>query len=189
MNDAPEPGPDFEAVLRLQRELEAESDRGAVLVASAMLEEELRGLLLAYFVESVAAPNTLFDGANAPLSSFSAKIDVAYRTGRVSDRFCRDLHVIRRIRNDVAHRPSGCTFEDPSLLDRVLALTKSHGLYERSPKWAARVGMPSVRSQFAEAASWMIFFLAAERARAPRLPARDREFGYRMSMDHERLED
>lgn len=189
MDAVSEPGPDFDAVLNLQRELEAESDRGAALVASAMLEEELRGLLDAFLVASTASPDSLFDGANAPLSSFSAKIDVAFRLGKISNQLCRDLHLVRRIRNDVAHRPSGCTFEDPSLRDRVLELTKSHGLYERSPKWAARVGAPSIRMQFAETASWMIFFLAAERERTGRLPTRNREFAYRMSMDHERLDE
>ncbi|HWH73212.1 MAG TPA: hypothetical protein VNV16_03000 [Methylibium sp.] len=189
MNKIPEYGPDFEAVLKLQRELEAESDRGAILVASAMIEEELRRLLDAYFVPGASTPDTLFDGANAPLSSFSAKIDIAYRAGRVSEQLCRDLHLVRKIRNDVAHRPSGCTFEDPSLRDRVLALTKSHGLYERSPKWAARIGTPTIRHQFAEATSWMIFFLAAERARTSHLPARGREFAYRMSMDHDGLKE
>ena len=105
--DTPEPGPDFEAVFRLQAELKGESPRGIVLVSAAMLEEALRELLVAFLVPNASASDTLFDGPMAPFGSFSAKIDAAYRLGLVSDKFCRDLHVIRRIRNDVAHQPRG----------------------------------------------------------------------------------
>ncbi|WP_394478609.1 hypothetical protein [Roseateles sp. LYH14W] len=117
--------------------------------------------------------------------AFSAKIDAAYRFGLVSDKFCRDLHLIRRIRNDVAHKPQGFKFEDASARDRVLALSKSHGLFERSPKWVASTGQPSLQAQFLEAATWMLFFLSAERERAKSLKARPPEFGYFATMDEE----
>lgn len=183
MTEVSDPGPDFDAVLRLEAELKNESDRGSVLVAAAMLEEALQELLIAHLVPSTSATDLLFEGSNAPLNAFSAKIDMVFRLGLVSDRFCRDLHVIRKMRNDVAHRSSGCTFEDASLKDRALALTKSHGLFERSPKWREKVGPQSPRQQFNEAASWMLFFLAAERLRVPVLKAKGLEFGYRVSMD------
>ena len=183
MTEAPEPGPDFDAVLRLGAEFKKESDRGAVLVAAAMLEEALRELLLAHLVPSTSSTDLLFEGTNAPLNAFSSKIDMSFRLGLVSDRFCRDLHVVRRMRNDVAHRATGCTFEDASLRDRALALTKSYGLFERSPEWRKKVGPQSARQQFIESASWMLFFLAAEQARVPVLKARHLEFGYEMSMD------
>src|SRR5437868_9115545 len=94
-----------QAVPRLHAELQAESDRGAVLVAGSMLDVALQQLLVAYFADS-GTPDPLFEGANAPLHSLSAKIDLASRLGFISDGLARDLHVIRRIRNDFAHRPS-----------------------------------------------------------------------------------
>src|SRR5690349_19793079 len=93
------PGFDFDAVSRLYTELDKESDRGAVLVSTAMLDEALSQLLIAHLVPNPTSSDSLFDGSNAPLQSFSAKIDVGYRLALISDRFCRDLHVIRRIRN------------------------------------------------------------------------------------------
>lgn len=180
-----QPGPDFEAVLRLYKELDKESDRGAVLVAGAMLEEALEGLLVTHLVANPTASDPLFDGPNAPLQSFSAKIDIAYRLGLYSDRSCRDLHVIRRIRNDVAHRAAGCSFQDTSIGDRVRALTASHGIFERSPKWVEKEGPPNIRAQFIEAASWMLFYLIAERARTKHLSAKHLEFGYIVTMDEE----
>jgi DNA-binding MltR family transcriptional regulator len=178
-----EPGPDFDGVLRLYKELDKESDRGAVLVAGAMLEEALAALLVTHFVANPTATDPLFDGPNAPLQSFSAKIDAGYRMGLFSDRFCRDLHVIRRIRNDVAHRAAGCSFQDTSIADRVRALTASHGIFKRSPKWVAKKGSPEIRTQFIEAASWMLFYLIAERGRTKHLTAKHLEFGYLVTMD------
>jgi DNA-binding MltR family transcriptional regulator len=177
------PGPDFDAVIRLFKELDKESDRGTVLVAGAMLEEGLGELLIAHLVPNPTSSDPLFDGPNAPLQSFSAKIDATYRLGLISDRFCRDLHIIRRIRNDVAHRAASCSFDDTSIADRVQALSTSHGILERSPKWVSKRGVPGTRFQFIEAASWMLFFLHAEKVRVGKRSARHLEFGYSVSMD------
>ena len=183
MIDVPIPGADYDAVLRLKAELKSESPRGVVLVSATMLEEALRELLIARLVPNASSSDTLFDGPTAPFGSFSAKIDGAYRLGLVSDRFCRDLHIIRRIRNDVAHKPQGFTFDDTSLRERVLALSQSHGIFARSPEWVAALGEPSLADQFLEAASWMLFFLAAERERTKPLTGRRLEFGYFTTMD------
>lgn len=185
MQDTPPPGPDFDAVIRLQSELKDESARGVVLIATAMLEEALRELLLAFLVPNASAADTLLDGPNSPLGTLSAKIDAAYRFGLVSHSFCRDLHLIRRLRNEVAHQPKGFKFEDPGSEQRVVALSQSHGLFARSPKWVSEHGAPDLRGQFIEASSWMLFYLAAERERTrPRLP-RSQEFGYLATLDHE----
>ena len=74
MSDVSAPGPDFDAVLRLEAELATESPRGVVLVATAMLEEALRELLLALLVPNPSSTDSLFDGPMAPFNSFSAKM-------------------------------------------------------------------------------------------------------------------
>ena len=181
----PEPGPDFDAVTRLQSELRGESPRGIVLVSSAMLEEALSELMLGFLAPNPSSSDSLFDGPTSPFGSFSAKIDGSFRLGLISHQFCRDLHLIRRIRNDVAHRPKGFTFEEPSAKARVLALTQSHGIFSRSPGWVEKRGEPSLQDQFLEVATWMMFFLAAERARVKGIQPRSLEFGYKASMDHE----
>ncbi len=150
-----------------------------------MLEEALRELLITFLAPNPSASDSLFDGANAPLQSYSAKIDAAYRVGLLSDRFARDLHLIRKIRNDVAHRPASCDFNDTSIKDRVAALSKSHGIFERSPERNKQHGVPSVRDQFIEAAAWMLFYLAAERPRVKPVPTHAPEFGYMVSLDKE----
>jgi hypothetical protein len=37
----------------------------------------------------------------------------------------RELHLVRRIRNDFAHNVTGCNFTDGSIQSRVVELTKS----------------------------------------------------------------
>lgn len=181
----PEPGPDFNAVSRLQSELRGESPRGIVLVSAAMLEEALKEIMIGHLVPNSSATDTLFDGPSSPFGSFSAKIDGAYRLDLISHQFCRDLHIIRRIRNEVAHQPKGFTFDERNTKDRISALSQSHGIFIRSPKWVIENGQPSLQDQFLEAATWMLFFLAAERERVKVLQSRTAEFGYKATMDHE----
>lgn len=184
MTEVHEPGPDFDAVIRLQAELKNESSRGVILISAAMLEEALRELLSRFLVPNPSSSDTLLDGPTSPFGSFSAKIDGAYRLSLISDAFCRDLHIIRRIRNEVAHKPQGFSFDDPAAKSRIEALAQSHGIFARSPNWVAkRHGQVSLRDQFIETASWMLFFLAATRERINPLKARKPEFGYSVTLD------
>lgn len=74
----------------------------AVLVAS-ILESRLATLLAAYMPNlSNRMQEKLFSGYG-PLSSFSAKIDLAYALDLIPESLRRDLHVIREIRNEFAH--------------------------------------------------------------------------------------
>jgi DNA-binding MltR family transcriptional regulator len=181
----PEPGPDFDAVRRLQAELRSESPRGIVLVSAAMLEEAVRELMLARLVPMSSGSDPLFDGPMSPFGSFSAKIDGAYRLGILSHQFCRDMHIIRRIRNEVAHEPKEFRFEDAGTSARVIALSQSHGIFARSPKWLREHASPSLKDQFLEAATWMLFYMTAERERLTTLQPHALEFGYLASMDDE----
>jgi len=59
------------------RMLRTESDRAALIIAAAMLDELLSELLRSRLVPSASRDDSLFDGPNAPFSSFSARIDIA----------------------------------------------------------------------------------------------------------------
>jgi len=141
----------------LHEEFAKETDRAAVIVAASMLEELLRTLLIARLVPVSSATDDLFDGANAPLGTFNARIETAHRVGLVSVRFARDLHLVRRIRNDFAHNIHGASFDDTRVRARVGELDNSNGIYSRSPALAAR--KPATRDHFLQAVSWMIFHL------------------------------
>lgn len=143
-----------------QAEVGKESPRASVILAAAMLEQALEALLRAHLVPMASQSDPLFDGPYAPLGSFSAKIDVAFRIGVVPSRFTRDLHLVRKIRNDFAHNVTGCTFDDAVVRSRVLELTRSQGVVEASPK--VRAAYPDgPAGDFQMSVSWMLWFLWA----------------------------
>ena len=82
--------------------LRGESDRGAVLSASAYLDDALHQLLRASLADC-KEKELLVSGANAPVSSFAARIKLSYCMGMLSSVVFRDLERIRAIRNMFAH--------------------------------------------------------------------------------------
>lgn len=106
-------------------QFEKESDRAAVILISSIIEENLTNLLKSYFVPIPNSDDLLIDNAMSPLSTFSSKIDIAYRTGLISGKFSRDLHIIRKIRNSFAHDIYECNFENGSVKSRIKELEKS----------------------------------------------------------------
>lgn len=95
-----------------------ESDRGAVLVASAFIEEALEHLLRQIFtVKSCNTSNDKFPmhlnrllkpGIDAPLGSFSARITTAFVLGTIDVDYLNALEALRNLRNSYAHRkPDG----------------------------------------------------------------------------------
>lgn len=91
-------------------QLNKESPRGSVLIASSFIEEQLRRVILAFLIESSEA-NKLLEGYYAPLGSFSARASAAFCLGLISSAEYEDCDTIRRIRNEFAHIVSA-SFDD-----------------------------------------------------------------------------
>lgn len=106
-------------------EFEKESDRAAVILTAAMLDEALRELVESFLIPCPASDDPLFDGANAPIGTFSSRIECAYRFGLITVTFAKSLHIIRKIRNTFAHDVAGCKFTSHAVSNRVSALKKS----------------------------------------------------------------
>jgi len=77
-----------------------ESERSRGILAGSLLDSLLEQLIKNYLVKD--SPNELFKGYG-PLSSFSAKIDMAFSLGLITKIERDELHRIRRIRNEFAH--------------------------------------------------------------------------------------
>ena len=89
-----------------------ESDRGCVLVGAALVERRLDDIFEHVFQRnkaSKAIQKALFD-SNGPLSTFSAKIKLAYALGFIRKQTFEDLEAVRRIRNDFAHSADDVDF-------------------------------------------------------------------------------
>jgi DNA-binding MltR family transcriptional regulator len=118
---------------QLLEEWRRNSDRSCVIVAASIIDELLGRIIRARLVPNDSSQDTLFDGPNSPLGSFSARIDLAYRIALISPQLARDLHIIRRLRNRFAHSIDSCSFEDVGVRDQVEELFRSLNLVKRSP--------------------------------------------------------
>src|SRR5829696_108003 len=91
------------------RETVNETDRGKALVLTAWLDDALEQFLRTRVVQEKKLIENLFD-QDRPLGTFSARINVAYAFGLVSEGVYRDLHAIREIRNRFAHERNLISF-------------------------------------------------------------------------------
>lgn len=108
-------------VMEFRESLTPETDRGCAIAAAAFLDEELKVLLAGVLADEPKVLKEAFS-QNGPLASFSARVDFAMLMGLLSRAACRDLHIIRRIRNDFAHSPHPLSFEDIGIRNRCTEL-------------------------------------------------------------------
>ena len=162
----------------LYREFATESDRAAVVLTAAMLDNALAQLLRVSLVATASSDDSLLDGANRPLANFGARVDASYRFGLISRRLCRNLHIIRAIRNDFAHNLAGCTFEDGAVRSRVLELARSSRLIDRHPDIRNGRFPPGVRGDFLMLASAMLYWINSSVDRSKSVPPAPDEWIY-----------
>lgn len=161
----------------LMDEFEKETDRGAVIVATSLFDSVLHNLLKAFLLPESNSKDELFEGPNAPLSSFNSKITLAFRLGLISQKFARDIHLIRKIRNEFAHNIHGCDFSHSSVKSRVLELMKSSEIKKKLPS-ACDTDKKGIRSDFLITCSWMIWALNSNLRYLKQVENCSEEFGY-----------
>lgn len=164
----------------LKREFDKETDRGAAIFATSLFDEALKTLLMTFLVSNTSSKDEIFEGPNAPLSTLSSKIVMSYRLGLITDKFARDLNLIRKIRNEFAHNIQGCDFMHSSIQSRIQELDKSSEIllklnvmdkksddHEKNP-----------RRVFLMVCSWMLTSIHNKIDRLEPLKSPDKEFGY-----------
>jgi len=109
--------------------LRKESDRACALMAAAYLDERLQQAIQARLCAEPKALEALLGNAR-PLSSFSARIDMALLLGAISREAHRDLHLLRGLRNEFAHTSAQMTFESPRARPRCLELSGETSIIE-----------------------------------------------------------
>ena len=97
--------------------LTQESDRAVALMAAAFLEDYLARMISSNMIENSKVRKEVFDH-NGSLGTFSAKIDIAYMLGLISQEIRKDLHLLRKIRNEFAHTAKPLTFLDHNIKSR-----------------------------------------------------------------------
>jgi DNA-binding MltR family transcriptional regulator len=112
-------------VLAFRKLLTDETDRGCALYASAFLDKALSELISTFLVDDKKKQSELFEG-NAPLSSFSARIKMAFYLGKISKIEKRDFDLIRKIRNEFAHNAEEINFDKENIRNQCRELSFSY---------------------------------------------------------------
>lgn len=98
------------------QEFGRESSRGAALLAASLLDERLKEILQAYFVDSKVSKD-LLDGFNAPLGTFASRVSLAYALGLIQKNEFDEITIIRRVRNEFGHKWKDVTFDTAHVAD------------------------------------------------------------------------
>lgn len=162
----------------IHRAFFVESDRSAAIVAAAMLDDALKCLLTRRLVPAVSRERSIVEGANAPLATFSARIDACHQLGLVSRQLARDLHLIRKIRNHFAHNALVAGFDARPVRDWVNALAQASDMNNRNPTARAACGPPGPRGDYLAITSWILYDLHRQADSIDALAERGPEFGY-----------
>ncbi|QBB69303.1 hypothetical protein ELE36_02325 [Pseudolysobacter antarcticus] len=144
-----------------QKNYEGESDRSVVILAASFLEQTLEGYIRTKLVE--AAPvSKLFEGY-APLSTFAAKIDIAFALGLIPVHIHDDLRTIKKLRNLFAHKPDSLSFSSSQVADicrNLRDIKRSDGT-----TWE----IAEARSRYLNAVLFSLMHMDAQAARTDRL--------------------
>ena len=112
------------AALQFRRALSGETDRGVALFSAAFLESRLDELLRRYFVQRDKVADSLLEGTGG-LSTFSSRTDLVMLLGLIPESAWRDLHLVRKIRNDFAHSPESIDFSQERIAARCRELVSA----------------------------------------------------------------
>jgi len=100
-----------------------EGERSAVVLSAARVDIALEDAIKALLRPNPGGTDDLFEG-DRPLSTFSAKISLAYRLSLIGNNLERALQLIRRIRNDFAHSHEKLTLATGPPAARLLELNR-----------------------------------------------------------------
>ncbi|MFC1884765.1 hypothetical protein ACFL2O_08335 [Thermodesulfobacteriota bacterium] len=120
---------DWESFKGFVKEFSDESDRAAVVLGAAKLDQLLYQILQRKLLPAPSSRDELLDGESA-LGTFSARINVCYRLCLIDAYYTRALHMIRKIRNAFAHEIDGCSLQAGSHRDRIRDLEAPLVRYE-----------------------------------------------------------
>jgi hypothetical protein len=123
------------------QDLVGESERGCVIVVAALLEELLLQLHEAHIATSTYPSKArVFEdlcSVNGPLSTFAGVTQLAYAYGLIAEEDCKDLEMIRDLRNVAAHYYFA--LQDSGVRAHVMRLTAGRRMKEASLESARTV--------------------------------------------------
>ena len=104
------------------KELQKETDRGLPLVGTSLIDEKLRDTLEAFFLSGKSSKK-LLDEPNAPLGTFSGRLEACYVLGLIDDYEYSEINLLRKVRNEFAHSRHGTSFKTDKIQGLCSTLT------------------------------------------------------------------
>ncbi len=138
------------------RSIRSESVRAKVVLSACYLDDLLRELIAIVLKPHEGKKDSLLDGPQAPLSSLSARIEIAGRMLLIPKEVQRSLHLIRKIRNEFAHNLTTCDFSDQKIVDWNKEL---HNLNDVATPERRLTFSEGPIGDFEKSVSWLIYFL------------------------------
>lgn len=114
----------FAALERAESLVKGESPRAKVLIYVSAIERTLQEVLRNVLVPSNQKEDVLLGDV---ASTFESQIDMAFRMGVISHNLCRDLHILRELRDDCYGRIENFSFEHGAIKSSVAMLERNVG--------------------------------------------------------------
>jgi hypothetical protein len=149
-------------------EIETSSDRVAAIVSAAFLDDRLAAALKARLYHDKKITDKMF--GSGPLGTFSARIDLAFLIGMFSTDAVNDLHAIRTVRNEFAHKLTTKSFNAQRVRDliknirivrrqRIMASGDKDGLTMEIFPAFDKEKLPTPREIYIKSCQFFIFLL------------------------------
>jgi DNA-binding MltR family transcriptional regulator len=131
----------------IQELIDEKTDRGAAIVAMAILDERLKTLLEHHFIKDENLEKHLFGLDRPPLGTLAGKIHVLYALGIISSVTHGDLIAMSRIRNEFAHY-SLRKFDTPEIAKQCKKLSFPYRIIYEYPDGRPEEELKSDRDKF-----------------------------------------
>jgi hypothetical protein len=133
----------------------SEAPRSTAILIAALLDDELTRYLERQLHLSSALRERLFSGHGA-FSILSSKIDICHALGWIADDHAKNLHLIRKIRNEFAHNPKIHSFDQEPIAPLVRSMVFNESLLERMGMENLKAAVSDVKVRYLVACIFML---------------------------------
>ena len=119
--------PSMDEFDQIDREVHHVHDRAAAILLVAQVDRFLEIAIVSHLFHQDEATVAMLVGRDGPLSTFSAKIRLAYAMGFISEEERKDLDLLREVRNAFAHALRPITFTNELIIGHIAAFKCAMG--------------------------------------------------------------
>ena len=153
---------------KVLKEMQKESDRATAILLGAELDDILHQILSKRLLPPKSKSGRLLE-QDSPIGSFSARIELTYRLGLIHPMVHGELQLIRKIRNEFAHKKVGVSFKTQPVSQLTAELFFPKAINQLFLKKHKEVFNPDSRSRFVCSGALLLWRLTILHERVKRL--------------------